>query len=246
MIRHTLILLCLLFSISLFAQEEETSKKEKKPRHEVRLITENFFKEKLESDPYDLIISYSLHDGIESYKNYADLYAYGLGYNYNLNNIGFRFRGYYMASSSTNLEYYGMEANNEHNQYKLSFGINYQQQLDKLVMFAGIDFSLFQINASKLITSTYYNPQEIYHKTDVTVKYEGKGIEPVIGLKYFILKNFSISSEMRIMFDSFNGQITEVTTTNSPGGSNENYKSDFKGFDNRIGPKGSISLNVHF
>lgn len=234
-------LVLVLFSIVGYAQDEDNSKKEQpKLKHEIRMISENFFSKKVMEDPYNS----SNSNLTDTYKAYTNLFNYGLGYNLNFKNIGFRTRLYYAASSDKSLAPRDVEVDSKHNQYRAALGINYQFQLNKIVLFTGIDFSMFQITDSQ--KSSSYMQTIYYYKYDNSITYKGYGIEPLVGLKYFITEHFSISSELRFIFDQIKGDVTYNQDSADPSIENYNYKTNFNGFTNRIGPNGSISLNIHF
>ena len=109
-------------------------------------------------------------------------------------------------------------------------------------MFFGVDISYFKINLEQTLLST--NPSS-YPDTHQYTNYKGTGIEPLVGFRYFITEHFSFSSEIRFIRDAYKGN-TLITYSNSFGGLPPDYELDFEGSHSKLGPNGSISLNVHF
>jgi hypothetical protein len=236
----------MLFSLISFGQEEkmiEEKKEAKKPKHEVRIIMENFFGKNNEADPYDQIVNYIAFDALDNYNIYKSKFSYGLGYNFNLNHFGIRTRGYYSSSSDAYIDYYGFEVESNHIQYKVGFGLVYQKQFKKLTFFTGIDYLTFNMSAK---TITKYLSSVYNQEGREVLEYKGFSIEPLFGIKCFLLKNFSISTELRLSFDKFNANRESIFVDYNYAQNNRDSSFDFDGHDNRVGPNGTVSFNFHF
>jgi hypothetical protein len=239
----------MLVSIFSFGQEEkmkEEKKEAKNPKHEVRIIMENFFGKNNEADPYDQIVSYVVFDALDNYNIYKSKFSYGLGYNYNLNHFGLRTRAYYSSSSDSHLDYNRYLVETNHSQYKVGLGLVYQKHFEKLTFFAGADYLIFEMNANSLIKYSPNFPNVNTSESNEILKYKGYAIEPLLGLKYFVLKNFSISTELRLSIDKFNVDRKSIYTHYNNSNFDRDDSFNFDGHDNRIGPNGTISFNFHF
>lgn len=233
------------FSVVGFSQNGEEPKKENnKPKHEIRIIMENFLERQDVAEFYQIWNS-SNFSNTGTYEYYNNKLRYGLGYNFNLNKIGFRSRIFYSSYKDTFFDSRKTETTSNGLMYRVSIGMNYQKSFDKIVLYVGADFSSFK----NVFDQIQKNPIEWGGGNEInqSVKYFGYGIEPLVGFKYFFTNHFSVSSEIRFIIDSFDGE-TLVTYFNSVGtiGSNDEYLSTFDGRYTNLGPKGSISLNIHF
>lgn len=238
-----LILILFCVSIPIIAQEEDAPKiKDKKPKNEVRLITENFLEKNEVLSNYQVWSSTNFSN-TGTYEYYNNKFRYGLGYNYNLNKIGFRSRLFYADYVDTYFDYNKTKTESNGKTLRVSFGLNYQKHFKKITLYIGLDYSYFQID----LEQTMDNP-ELWGTNNIiyqSTNYKGNGIEPLIGFKYFFTNHFSVSSEIRFIADKFEGE-SSVTYYNYINSNNDNYDSTFDGSYSNLGPKGSISLNVHF
>lgn len=235
-IDKTLLILLMLLSVLSFAQEKE-KKEVEEPKHEVRIIIENFLGDNNIEDNYG-IYNQSNFSSAGTYEFYTKKFNYGLGYNLNFKNFGIRTKFFY---TNYNEDYYGPRdelTTADANLFRVAVGGNYQKHFDKLLLFSGVDFGYFEIDLTqkRIVDFSTNNYTQ-------AVEYKGYSFEPLVGFKYFLLDNFSISSEVRLIIDSYTG-YSEITYRG-----NNLYqvdKNDFDGHSYQIGPSGSISLNVHF
>ncbi|PCI93672.1 MAG: hypothetical protein COB15_15955 [Flavobacteriales bacterium] len=236
----------ILISNFSFGQEKEVQKEKKessKPKHEVRIIMENFLGGKEEPLPNGQIWSSSNFSNTGTYEFYDNKFNYGLGYNLNFDKIGVRTKVFYNSYDETYFDPSKNEINSKAKSLRSSIGLNYQNQIDvKLVLFIGIDASYFKIDLEQIQYARNHSSN-----LDITqyTNYSGIGIEPLVGFKYFLSSHFSIGSEIRFIRDSYKGN-TLITYSNSSGFPAPDDEIDFEGNHTKLGPKGSISLNVHF
>jgi hypothetical protein len=235
----------MLASVFSFGQEEkmkEEKEEAKKPKHEVRIIMENFFGNKDATIDNYQVWNSSNFSNTGTYEFYNNKFKYGLGYNLNFNKFGIRTKVFYNSYNETYFDASKLENNSKAQSLRVSIGLNYQKHFEKLTLFVGIDVSYFKINLEQ--TQLSANPTS-YPDISQFTNYTGTGIEPLMGFKYFLSKHFSIGSEIRFIRDNFKGN-TLVTYNNISGFNTPDYEIDFDGNSTSIGPKGSISLNVHF
>lgn len=238
------ILLIAFVSISVlgFSQEAEEPKKEgSKPKHEIRIIMENFLEKNDVVSNYQIWYS-SNFSNVGTYEYYNNRFKYGLGYNLNLNKIGIRSKVFYNSYNETYFDASKQENNSNAKMLRASVGINYRKQLGKTVLFFGVDLSYFKMDLEQI---QYTSNPASYPDTRQFTSYNGLGVEPLVGFNYFFSDYFSFSSEIRVVRDDYKGN-TLITYENSSGQNIPDYEIDFEGSHTNIGPKGSISLNVHF
>lgn len=238
-----ILVLLLLAQITVAQQNDSTKTLAKKPKHEVRIIMENFL-EKQDVEQFYQIWNSSNFSNTGTYEYYNNRLRYGLGYNFNLNKIGFRSRFFYSSYNDTFFDSRKTETASKGNMYRVSIGINYQKTLDKIILYAGIDFSSFKNDFDQVQRNLieWGDGNEIKQN----VEYSGYGIEPLVGFKYFFTNNFSVSSEIRFIADRFEGESLVTYFNSLVGSPDDEYLSTFDGSYSNLGPKGSISFNIHF
>ncbi|MBL4594231.1 MAG: hypothetical protein JKX68_10505 [Flavobacteriales bacterium] len=238
------LVLLMLISIFSFGQEEKTKDEKqetKKPKHEVRIIMENFMGR---TDVYtnNQVWYSSNFSNPGTYEYYNNRFKYGLGYNLNFNKIGIRTKVFYNSYNETYFDRTKQENNSNAQMLRGSVGVNYRKNFEKVTLFFGVDVSYFKIDLEQIQYSTNLASYPDIHQF---TNYNGIGIEPLIGLNYFFSKHFSFSSEIRFIRDVYKGN-TLITYENYSGFNTPDYEIDFEGNYSNLGPKGSISLNVHF
>ena len=230
------------FSHGQASKMEGEKKGAEKPKHEVRIIMENFFGSQNEVIKNGQLWNSPNFSNTGTYEFYDNKFNYGLGYNLNLKKFGIRARVFYNSYHETYFDASKLENNSMSDLLRTSVGINYQKKFQKIVLFIGIDVSYFKINLEQVQRSS-----DLTTRPDISqfTKYNGIGIEPLVGFKYFLSQHFSIGSEIRFIRDTYKGN-TLITYENSYGFNSPEYEINFDGNTTKIGPKGSVSLNVHF
>lgn len=66
------------------------------------------------------------------------------------------------------------------------------------------------------------------------------GIQPLVGVNFFITPNLSIGTEMKFMVEGYSGKSTNTYNGQEQG------KDKTNGFRSQFGPLGFLSLNIHF
>lgn len=238
-----MIVFALVFGPFLSFGQESGIQKDKKPKHEVRIIMENFLGGKEQPLVNGQIWNSSNFSNTGTYEFYNSKFNYGMGYNLNFNKFGIRTKVFYNSYDETYFDSSKKENKSESQLLRGSIGLNYQKNIDeKLILFVGVDVSYFKIELEQVQFS-----QNLNSSPDVSqyTNYNGIGIEPLVGFKYFLSNHFSLGSEIRFVRDTYKGN-TLITYDNSFGFNTLDYEIDFDGVHSRLGPKGSISLNVHF
>jgi|GEM_PF-3091206 len=242
-ISKTLTFVFVLYAFTSFSQETDSTKiAAKKPKHEVRIIMENLFQRPSIVQYYYYPV-YPNDNYSSTYQKLNEQYIYGLGYNYNWNKIGLRTR---ISLSSYKDTYNTNEISNvdtEGSMMRISLGVNYQKHLDKIVFFTGVDFSIVGMDYFIKNTNIQLNGDIYENSEDYSIG--AIGIEPLCGFKFFLTQHFSFSSEIRLVLDSYEGDL-EVISYDSNSNNTTQYTSDIEGNLNYLGPRGTISFNVHF
>ncbi len=241
---HYFLVPFMLISIFSYGQEkkmEEEKKETKKLKHEVRIIMENFL-ERQDAVVNAQIWNSSNFSNTGTYEFYNNKFKYGLGYNLNFKKFGIRTKGFYSTYNEIFFDTWGQENFTKSELLRISLGLNYQKHLEKITLFVGIDVSYFKIDLEQFQPSLN---SSVTPDISQLTNYTGTGVEPLVGFKYFLSKNFSLGSEIRFIRDSFQGN-TLITYNNSFNFGLTNNETKFDGSHTKLGPKGSISLNVHF
>lgn len=233
----------LLAQITVAQKNDSTKTSAKKPKHEVRIIMENFLEKQDVQGNYQIWYS-SNFSNPGTYEYYNNRFKYGIGYNLNLNKFGVRSKIFYISYNETYFDASKQENNSNAQMMRVSIGLNYRKHLNNVILFFGIDVSYFNIDLQQI---RYSENLASYPETKQFTNYKGIGIEPLVGFNYFLSTFFSVSSEIRFIRDSYEGN-TLITYENSipPVANAPDYEIDFSGNHLNIGPKGSISFNIHF
>jgi hypothetical protein len=233
-----------------YGQEEDMGgekKESSKPKHEVRIISENIFGGNESYLYYNPLAYGSSYSAAGMYEYLNNKFKYGVGYNFNLKKIGIRTKAFYNSFNETYSVQNQSENTSNSNMLRVSLGLNYQKELNNVTLFFGADLTYFNVGIDQYQS---YNENSLYLDSYSKISYGGFGIEPVVGFNYFLSEHFSFSSEIRIIIDSYKGESENSNTYN--GGftgaqvTTETNNADFEGINKKIGPNGSISLNVHF
>lgn len=242
-LKKYLLVASILVSIVSFGQGEkmqEEKEKTKKPKHEVRIIMENFL-ERQEAINNSQIWYSSNFSNTGSYEFYNSKFKYGLGYNFNFNKFGIRSKLFYNSYDDIAFDQQISEINSKAKHLRFSLGLNYQKHFEKITLFIGVDVGYFKIELEQTQLPNSQNPNAGINSFN---EYKGTSIEPLIGFKYFLSKHFSLGTEIRFIRDTYKGST--LVTYNNSFNNGTAYETKFDATNTSIGPKGSISLNVHF
>ncbi len=229
--KKSLFLACFVYlsfvSIESFSQDNTSDTK--KTRHELNIIVDDIFAKTLVAD----------HSYYNDYTNSAlNSPKVGLGYKLNFNNAALRTKISFGSNQNTS----NGPANTSKSDYssvatKFNIGYELQKDIDKLQIFYGLDVFL-NYNALTLKNSSVHNSASYDSKSSSNTL--GFGTSPFFGVKYFVIPNLSISTEINFSIESYK------SSDKSSNQSNPETSTDYKGMHTRIGPIGNIGINLHF
>jgi len=136
-------------------------------------------------------------------------------------------------------------------EYKLlnagfNLGFEWHKNLKRVQIFYGADLflNIHKITSEHTYLQYYYvDPYqhiEEYVTTEIKYKTTGYGVAPLIGIKYFIAPALSVSTEIKLMVESFKGENEYIND-----GVSVEDKSDISGSEMKLGPLGQVSINIH-
>jgi hypothetical protein len=221
-----------LVSINLFSQGDTSGVK--KPRHELDIIIDDVFAK-------SPIINYPFVNDIytpEYTITAQNIPKIGLGYKFNFNHSALRAKFSYGSGQST--QNYSSNSNSDDYSVvsmQISLGYEFQKNMKKLQLFYGLD--LFFNYTDLSTTNTNVNNNTTYISKDVSLA-PGYGASPFVGVKYFVLPNLSISTEINFTTEKYK-TIDKTSYTGCPETTSYTY-----GSSTHIGPLGNIGINIHF
>lgn len=222
---------CLIY-LSLVSKElysQDNTSDTKKMRHELNIIVDDIFAKTLIVD-------------LSHYEDYTSVVLnnpkIGLGYKLNFNNSALRTKISFGSSQNSS----NGPTNNSKSAYstvstQFNIGYEFQKDINKLQIFYGLDVF---VAYNKLTTenSSIYNSTSYKSKNSSNTL--GFGASPFFGVKYFVIPNLSISTEINFTIETY--KSTEKNSNQS----NSTTSTDSKGINTHIGPLGNIGINLHF
>lgn len=180
------------------------------------------------------------------YKLHSKQHAWRLGVSGNFNHHNFKYDdGDYPYPDTQDDSYKG-----EFNNFNISVSTGYEKHSDlgDVQIFYGFD--LF-FNANTLKDEMYpsinypgdpYINEETKHEDKyITIGY---GISPLIGVKYFITDNLSLSTEIKILIEYYKTEATDLRIFENDMRYTDKYYTN--GVNTRLGSLGGISVNIYF
>ncbi len=228
-------LICSSISISSFAQEKKEFNTKKT---EVNIGFSNIFAKNNFYYPYYYI------DG-----DYFMPYVYGQLYRRPELVMGMKFHsksGAYRLSTNLNYSSFttkdnsGGSDNYKYNSFssRLNMGYEWHTQYSRLVIYYGFDISASYSN--NYYKSEYFNFNgPVINET--TVNEVTAGINPLLGLNFFITPNLSIGTEVKFTAEYVSGKSEEESS-----GSTTPNETTSSGFRTHFGPLGFFSINLNF
>lgn len=117
---------------------------------------------------------------------------------------------------------------------RFATGYEWHYTIARVNIYYGADFSWALSNYNfKLVDGS----SEVVIKSNVTYL----GINPLVGVNYFITPHLSVGTELRFTAEIYTGKEKVDNVLN-----NTNYEYDINGLRTYLGPLGFISVNIHF
>ncbi len=125
----------------------------------------------------------------------------------------------------------------------LNIGYEWHSTFGRLNVYYGFDASVSHTNYS--IESELFG-SSVTHTEKSTFSESAFGINPLLGINFFISPNFSIGTEVKFTAEYMSGKVHYEETNSNP------YTPDYdeeeqkrSGFRTYFGPLGFLSLNIH-
>jgi len=216
-------------------------------------------------------INYYFGPGLKYYPGYpytvrTDNSLYGLNYKYHFAKYAFRlglaFNNSNNHTSTPNLIYPDNPGTTDYllSRYRVSLGFEYDKNFFRTRLFLGFDFYYDrkdEINKTESFNQGTYYPDpdntDIYQTVKVNYINRNEyltniyGINPLLGIEYFISPNLSLSAEARFIIEINRGEDTSRNYNNHPVYGNDNITSGTtKGFTTQFAPLSYLSVNIYF
>ncbi|RLD63963.1 MAG: hypothetical protein DRJ01_02320 [Bacteroidetes bacterium] len=197
--------------------------------------------------------------------NTDNYHLFGISYKYNIfnNSAAFRVQAFFNYNSDNDEANYSSNSSNSTEYFdtrtKFCLGYEAHRNLKRTQFYYGIDFSYTYSKLSN--KSTNVNEQRYYPNVNDTVysmitvlytnsiedKMNTYGINPFMGIKYFITPKLSISTETQLVFEVYYEKLTQKNANNHPSYPYENTTTkNNDGFSSKFGPIGTLSISYHF
>ncbi len=118
----------------------------------------------------------------------------------------------------------------------LYVGYEWHSTFNRVNIYYGFDVSSSYFNY-------HYNNEYQSNTSEYKVNEISIGVNPLLGINFFITQHLSIGTEVKFMMEYASGK--SKSTNNGYYGQNES-ESKTSGFRTRFGPLGFLSINIHF
>lgn len=241
--KRILLSIVVLFSITTAFAQEEINYFQKK--HEINVQVDDIFE-----DVNFLSYAYLLNDDLD-YIYYNPYFnsgpSIGVGYKYHFAKGAFRgkvsFNGQSFNSEDDDNENVNVTSKTKLGGQKFALGYEMHTNIKRMQIFYGIDLTLSRQKISSENEYDYLDNYEYHEDYTVTSTQSiiSYGIKPFLGFKYFIIPQFSVSTEYFFSYQLYkNSYKYERTNTDET----EESKSD--GYQTEFGPLGQITFGFHF
>lgn len=118
--------------------------------------------------------------------------------------------------------------------FRMTFNVGYEWHLtfSRVNIFYGVDLSTSISSLKTKYDESSYNSENKYSELAV-------GINPLLGVNYYITPNLSIGTEVKYTME----YVSEKTTNSN---NDAEYEHSISGSRTRFGPLGFLSVNIHF
>ena len=135
----------------------------------------------------------------------------------------------YLTGSKEISEYKEFEAG-------IYLGYEWHSTFSRVNIYYGFDLSSNYFNYK--YNSEYQSRTSDYELTEYTF-----GVNPLLGVNFFITPHLSVGTEVKLMFEYAHGKSKSTNTSDY---STNESESKANGFRTRFGPLGFLSFNIHF
>ncbi len=143
---------------------------------------------------------------------------------------GFNYSNYSSVDKTNN----SVEISYTGSNVRVATGYEWHYAIARVNIYYGADLSWALSNYNHKIID---GPNEIINKSNISYL----GINPLLGVVYFITQNLSVGTEVRFTTEIYTGNEKIDSPLNN---STHNY--DINGLRTYLGPLGFVSVNIHF
>jgi hypothetical protein len=237
----TIVVFYLLVLISMSTNAQDSISRHNN-RHEISIILDDIFAR--------TVINYSYPYYDMNYIPYYDVALYRQDY-YNIQDInplkiglGYKLKFKHTAlrtKISFGSEKYSSNQDGNRSTFldltsRFFIGYEFQKKFKRLQIFYGVDGLIDYSQLNLDYSSGFGNSKTNSHLL-------GYGVCPVLGVQYFLLPNFSISTEINFTFEYYKSQRKY---SSSYSGYNSENTTDTEGYITQLGPKGNLGINLYF
>jgi len=196
----------------------------------------------------------------------TDNRLYGLNYKYHFAKSAFRvglaFNNSNNHTSTPNSIYPGNPNTTDYllSRYRVNLGYEVDKNFTRTRLFLGFD--IYYDRKDEINKTESFNQDSYYPDPDdtsvyllVKVNYKNRnenitniyGINPLLGIEYFLTPNLSLSAEARFIIEINKSKNTNMDYNDHPNhGRYDLTSSSQKGFTTQIAPLSYLSVNIHF
>jgi len=238
----TSVIIALLVMISSLAMAQTEVNESTDSKHELSIVIDDIFApevvaiQPIYNDPY--VVYYSDFAMLDKYTT-----KIGLGYKFHFGENALRTK-FSVGIGNENMDEdydqdsdYDYSIESKNSMIKAFLGYERNITFGKAQVFFGFDFN-FTKYTSDVTTEEKYTYDD--YKIIRTNSYQGIGLSPLLGVRYYITPKFSLSTEVKYQVESYNGESTRKYNDNPE------YKEKVNGLYTKFGPLGSLSVNIHF
>jgi len=172
---------------------------------------------------------------------------FGVGYKYTFRNGALRIgTTFSFSNDKTTDDGQSMSENETKNlSIKPRIGYEFHQNYKRIMVYYGADFITYIEDYHSNYTYNNSN-NDTYYSRKYTTTTSGFGISPLLGLKYFINKKISISTETSFNFAYKKSENKYDYFDDGSSTPSSSDSSERKSYSANLSPLGIISINFHF
>ncbi|MDA3868337.1 MAG: hypothetical protein PF489_16510 [Salinivirgaceae bacterium] len=213
--------------------------------HEISIVVDDIFAPDVVPVSYDYYDSYVMY-----YSDYALFDKYttkiGLGYKFHFGDNALRSKFSYGKNNEKIDDEDDAEMESKNMMLNIFLGYERNVSIGKAQIFYGLD-----LNLNKYTSNLVYEDDNSFYnsKIESTGTNTGYGISPLIGVRYYITPNFSLSTEIKYSVETYRGEnkyeYYEFDDYDDYVYEREE-KTTSSGLNTKFGPLGQLSVNIHF
>jgi hypothetical protein len=234
-----------LLSFTLFANSQDTINDLFSEKNELSIVIDNVFAKNQDNYP----IFYTTSQGSINIIPFDDFSGYrqttiGLSYKRHFKKSALRSKISFASHSykENDTETVGFRQDSKSLFTSFDLGYEWNVNLTRVRFFYGFDLFINYRKNEIVFDNNNIGIVNDFHRV-TTLKSTGYGISPLMGVRIYVTKSISFSTELKFVIGAYNGSDVSETTEGE-----FNYSSDdsYNGTNFGFGPLGQISVNIHF